>query len=575
MKNQRSEGVRLTQVDHLGHTSFAVSRGETRILIDPIVARKDLGFRDPSFPQWYFDDRNGYAAIFISHGHNDHLHPPSLLSFPIEVPFYFMNESPESCSCEIDEDPHHLLPSLGFKNYQAVDPGKFVELGDGIKVHFLPAQASSEGEEQCCFLIETPDLLMLDAVDIKDDPITRAALEPYRGKVDLAFLPTGQAVQWQGFWNQMDAVQALNFTEWLAPKKVATCGGTVSLHGRALPNTLERYPHDLADWLRVAQQRLPIDQIFTGRPPCRITFREHVLLQTSPVRPLERFKPGPQIDGLQPLLTAFFTGYHPMMPTRRLLWPDEPLDRWLAPLVEIRELVRASEKELGRLLERTNLAINHTPAKILAPTTLRRLLTAGEYGLAARLTTLIPPVPLEADDLLASFFAVAEASIGNADIGKELRNDLLHCAFIDRRMFQIFNLYLQLRRLASFTPEAAGNLRRRHFDELRTDFGRRRPVLGIHHIRLDRHQSKLLRGQELEQESVELLCYAGPAGVYQRPLNALEAWILDSCDGRPADQIAAGIATVLEHPESEVLQAMFEILTRLSNDSVLMVSWSE
>lgn len=573
MENDQDTGDSSTLVEHLGHTSFAVSRGQTRMLIDPIVAGKDLSFRHIACPQWYFDDLGLFAAIFISHGHNDHLHPPSLLGFPVETSFYFMNESAEHCSCPPDEDPHHLLPSLGFHRYQAIDPGKSVALDDGITVHFLPAQASSEGEEQCCFLVETPDLLLLDAVDIKDDKVTRQALEPYRGRIDLAFLPTGQAVQWQGFWNQMDAVQAAGFAEWLAPRQVATCGGTLSLHSRMLPNTLERYPQDLADWQRSALRRLPGERLFPGRPPCRMVYRGHRLETITPVRPHERFSPGSALAP-QPMLTAFFTGYDPAVPTRRLLWPSEPLDRWLGSLAAIRELVRCSEHELSRLLERTAPAINHTPLKALAPATLRRLLEGREYGLAARLTTHLPPPPHEAEELLVSYYAVLDAIVANAGIEAGLRADLAACIWLDRRIFQIFIVYQQLRRLACYSPEDSERLLQQHFEELSDDFELRRPVPGIHHIRLDRHQARLLRGEELAPSQVELLCYPGPAGVFQRPLTAIEQLLLDACDGRTVAAIGDQVGELLGRPAAEVKTALAKLLKRLAADSVLLVDWS-
>jgi L-ascorbate metabolism protein UlaG (beta-lactamase superfamily) len=566
---------RGTYIEHLGHTSFAVYRGGCSLLIDPILARQDLDFRRPTWPRWYTADAGAFQAVLISHGHNDHLHPPSLLGLPESLPIHFMAEDPATCSCPPDEDPYRLLPNLGFEELRPFRPGDRLDFDDGVTVHALPAQASSEGEEQCCFLVETPDVVMLDAVDIKDAPETRAALEPWRGHVDLAFVPTGAALQFQGFWNQMDTIAAVAFCEWLQPAQVATCGGAVSLSERVRPDTLERYPHDLADWLAAAGDRLPGERLQRQRPPCLFVYRDHELTRATPLQPAGR---PPTTNGRvrpQALIAAFFSGYHPRTPTRRNLWPDSPLAEWLGAFGGLRELIRAAEGDLRHLLRRCRLEINRTPAALLAPTTLRRLLDAEAFAAAARISAHVPEPPADPADLETGYFAVVSALLASDEaLDAGLRAELETCLWIDHRMFQLSMLHLRLRPHASYTAEEAARLRAEHVDELAATLDRRRPLLGPHPFRLDRDQARLLTGEALEPEAVGLLCYASPAGVFRHPLNQLEDVVLDLCDGRSFPEIVAEVGAALAMPEDEVRPAVFNLLTSFSRRSILLLDWS-
>ena len=567
--SRRSE----TWIEHLGHTSFAVFRGETRLLIDPIVVREDLDFRRPTCPRWYYDDSSKIDGILISHGHNDHLHPPSLLAFPPDTPIYFMDEDPETCSCHPDEDPHHLLPNLGFHDVHPFRPGEVLEFGDDVKVHIVPAQASSEGEEQCCFVVETPDVLLLDAVDIKDDPETRAALEPFRSRLDFAYLPTGAAYQFQGFWNQMDAIEAIELCRWLEPKRVATCGGSVSLSERVRYDSLERYPQDLADWLTTAGDRLPAEQLFRQRPPCLLLFQEHELTRVTP-KIRNRFEG--RGDDWRPLavVAAFFTGYHPETPSKRWTWPGDPLGPWLEGLAPIRDVIANSHTDLRRLLDRCLLEINHTPLARLAPCLLRRAVRAGSLDLAARLTAHIPPAG-DAEALETSYFAVLHAILqSDEDLSAALRNELETCLWLDRRVFHLTLLAGRLRGLRNVPTELVPGLREQHREELRAHLDQRRPVLDPHPILLSRDQIPLLTDSELEDATHGMVAYANTEGVFFLQLTQIQCLILDLCDGRTFAEMTAALSELLGMDPDEVRDAATHCLIDLAERSILMIDWS-
>ncbi|MDY7228811.1 MBL fold metallo-hydrolase [Hyalangium rubrum] len=563
-----------TWVEHLGHTSFAIRRGPLRLLIDPILVRQDGNFRLPTCPRWLLPESDTIDAVFLSHGHDDHLHPPSLLGLSPETAIYFLDEDPRTCSCA--EGPELLLKSLGFHRVHAFRPGDVIELKEGVRVHIIPAAASTEGEEQCCFLVETPDVLVFDGVDVRDTPVTRDALKPFRGRVDVAFVPTGASLQWQGFWNQMDGVEALGFVRWLEPARVATCGGSLALAARPQVGVLERYPHDLADWLALAAKHLDTRTLITERPPYRLAYQEHRTQGCTPLQPASRRPPpAPEIRRPSALLATVFTGYNPHKPTRLLRWTQAGLAEWLRPFALARDVVSHSHEDLRALVKRCALSANKSPAAVFAPTTLRRLVTGGAWDLAARLTALIPPPPSEPAELEWTFFEVAEALLENAGgIAEPLRGDLRTCQWLDRELFHLLQLVHQMSAFAPLPQSKLAPLREAHDAALRVDLDRRRPMLTPHHLLLDAQQAALLTGEVQPPDVAALLCYADPVGVRRLPLTALEAFVLERCDGRSFGQLVDEVLEQLSMPRAEVHEALQSLLFRLSHSSVLLLDWS-
>ncbi len=565
-----------------------------RVLVDPIIVRQDLEFRRATHPRWYYDDDRGFDAVFISHGHNDHLHPPSLLGLDSATPIYFFDEEAATCSCVDDENPQILLPALGFHDIHAFRDGQSIEVGGGITIHILPARESLEGEEQCCFIIETPDLLMLDAVDIKDAPETRRALKPFRGKLDLAYLPTGAALQFQGFWNQMDAIEAVRLCEWLNPKRVATCGGSLSLSERPRTETLERYPKDLVDWFSTASERLGTDKLLAHRPPVRLRFENHELITSLPVTPSLRFAPRNGLDRPQAPLAAMFTGYHPRWPTKRCYWPGDNLRDWLSALAPLKDLARSSIADLSALLQRCEPKLNKSPFSQLAPTTLRYLNRHQLWDTAAAMSSHIPDPPDDPDDLDLSFFAVVEAILENQSrlsanrsskrsavekaaskkSTSEFRQDLRMCLWIDRHLFQLRRLGLRLSGLASYPAPLAKRLVEEHIQELETTIDQRRPLLGCHHLHLERDQIELYTGEPPNEDVAGLLCYATVDGLKHRQLSQIENHVLGLCDGRTFAELAENVGSDLQIPDDDARPGIFGILAGLSRESVLLVDWS-
>ncbi|ABF86394.1 hypothetical protein MXAN_5174 [Myxococcus xanthus DK 1622] len=562
-----------TFIEHLGHTSFVIQRGPLRVLIDPVLVLRELEFRQPACPAWFFDDLSSVDAVFFSHAHDDHLHPPSLLGLREDVALYFLDRPKPGAAPE--SSARAILTALGFRNLHPFLEGDVVELAQDLRIHILPAQCSGEGEEQCALLVETPDVLALDAVDVTDSPRTREALEAFRGRVDVAFVPTGASVQWQGFWNQMDSVGALAFCDWLKPARIATCGGTLSMAGRPREDRLERYPVDRAHWMAAAVTRAHDSALVPWKPPYRLVYGEHVLERCALLQPGRRFEPARGQRRPQALLTTFFTGYHPSKPIQRWGWGDNnDLVRWLEPFEAIREVVRASTRDLRYLLERCQVSVNKTPAAVLAPRTLRCLVEGKAFELAARLVSLLPSKVSEPTDMDAGYFAAVEAALlSEPALEEPQREDLAACLWMDRGLFHIQCMSRRMKELAR-RDERTEALRASHQSVLRDSLLQRRPVLGPYHLRVTRDLARLLDARPLSPETSEVLCYASPAGIRYQPLSTLEALLLDQCDGRTVAEMVGDVSAALSLPHDDVRSAIFTFLSHLSHESPLVLDWS-
>jgi L-ascorbate metabolism protein UlaG (beta-lactamase superfamily) len=555
-----------TYFEHFGHTSFAVARGGLKLLIDPVLVRQELDFRQATCPEWFFGDPAEFDAIIISHAHDDHLHPPTLLGFPEEMPIYY---------CGNPDDAGRLLSNLGFKNLHRIKSGDVLEFPEDVKVHVIHADQSSEGTEQCCLLVETPDSLILDAVDIKDSAETREALEKFRGKVDLAFVPVGASLQWQGYYNQMDSIHAVSFCEWLAPAKVAPCGGTLSFSQKPRIGTIERYPTDFADWLSIAGRNLNPDQLLRQRAPFRLQYSGGELLRCVPVLAASTYRPRNGTPRPQALLTTFFTGYDPQFASKRIAGRNFDLAAWIKSLDLIREVIANSEPTLCDLIRRCDPTLNRTPAATLLPSMMRHLVKNGEYELAAKLTAFLPKAADGQVGLELSFFALAEALIENTPgISHDLAADLRACLWIDRGKYQLLNVHRDLAKLGRLPEAQAQGLANEHIEELHKTIHKRRPMLAVNHLWLDAELIPLATGAPRNQEQEALLYYSNLAGVQQLPLSPFEANLLRLCDGRTFPEITEEFAGQLKVDGTEVEAALFGLLSHLTRQSVLLIDWN-
>ena len=100
-----SKGTRL---EHFAHTTFRVGRNGSYVLIDPILVHRSPNLREPGSPEWLLPGADGIDVLFVTHAHDDHLHPPTLLGLPRNTQCYAFGE-----------EAVEQLAGLGFKKIVA------------------------------------------------------------------------------------------------------------------------------------------------------------------------------------------------------------------------------------------------------------------------------------------------------------------------------------------------------------------------------------------------------------------------------------------------------------------------
>lgn len=549
-----------TRVDHLGHTTFRLSCAGQTILIDPVLVLPGLRFREHRTPEWWFPGGERIDAVFISHAHSDHLHPPSLLGLPRDTPVF-----------AYETEAVNELEQLGFTRLTTLVADEAVRLDETLTVRVIPASASGEGTLQCAFLIETPDATVLDLVDAPDTERTRKALEPWRGSIDLAFVPTGASLQWQGYWNQMDTVRAAELSRWLGAATVAPCGGALSAHGPRALGLLERYPSDRADWYAVGAHAVGIERLIRWRTPFFLLYRNHELVRSGPL-PQADFSNSAKLFETQALVATFFAGFDPRSSLQRLA--SESLELHVQAWAPARAAIGESGPLLGQLLERCHSSAHASPAARLAPRTLRRLCLDGETALAGRIAAVLPE-SASPFDLALSFFDVVEAVIRSAPrLAAEQRREVLTCLGLDRVMSALGREAVEMKRLSHLAPESADGLAREHVERLRADVDCRRPVLSANLLRIQRADIALLLDQPVSNEVASCLVVATPQGVRFVTLREDEDEILRQCDGRTVAEISDDMARQLGAEPETARAGLVELLMRLTRISIHLIDWS-
>jgi L-ascorbate metabolism protein UlaG (beta-lactamase superfamily) len=551
-------------IDHFGHTTFRLRQRGRQILVDPLLIRSSLRLREPGPPAWLIPDAAATDAVVISHGHDDHLHPASLVGLPADTRLFAYGDS----ACR-------KLAALGFRRVTTLRPHERIELTEDTWVTPLAAAASIEGTEQCALLFETPAATILDGVDVRDTAGLRAELAPHRGRVDVAFLPTAGSLQWQGLCNQMDAREAAHLAAWLGAGLVATCGGALSGTAPARPGALERYPSDRADWYAACQGVVEPERILWRAPPVRLRYRDHRLIAASSLA-ARRVGRVERCLTVQPAVAAYFTGYQPSSPTRR--FPARAPDfvrEFLLAWVPYRDALQAARGQLATLIRRCDPSAHQTAAAALLVATLSWLRRRQDWSLAGRLSAILPDLGPRASDPDEPVFAAAEAI---------LRDSLGHdhpelsageaCLAFDRAVRLLQLEAWQMAEQAGLDGERARVGRAEYLEDLRRTRAQRRPALGPNHLLIDAADEELLTGRPpAEGHARGRLFFATPSGVASIPLDETRWTVLGLCDGRTVAEIADALAGDLTAEHDEAERAVLEFLAGLTAQSIHLVQW--
>jgi L-ascorbate metabolism protein UlaG (beta-lactamase superfamily) len=556
-----------TTLVHHGHTFLTVQCGDVVLAVDPVLVRRDLAFGDPAAPGWAAPI-GAIDAVVLSHSHDDHLHPPSLLGLAPETPIHF----PAVCRRATS-----VLRGLGFTALHPYDTGDDIHLSPAMTVTPIPAEPSVEGTPQFALVVRTDDVTVLDAVDLRDSATTTEALECWRGKLDLAFVPAASSLQWEGGWNQMDVVSAVAFCEWLGAPLVGVCGGALSMAQARAHGRIARYPTDVADWRAHAAERLPSTRVIPHRPPYRLVYEKGALARSGPVAPNHRGRALRAPSGVHAVTATAFTGYDVRCPTRKLSVRPFHASGWAPGWDDVRPQLARSRPELECLLRRCDPAQHLTPAALVVPCTLRWLLRHDRADVAADLVAACPAPAGDLVDVELTLYSLVEAIVQHAALPSEaLRDELLRCVALDRGLYGLYTVQDQMREAAY--PGAGGpELIEEQLRTIQATVHRRRPILDRNHMLVTKADLPLLEGVvpvPAGGTAAAALLYPTSGDVFAVILSTLEWTLLQLCDGRTVDEITAATVEWLSVPPDHLDAQLFDLLGRLTHASALLVDWS-
>jgi L-ascorbate metabolism protein UlaG (beta-lactamase superfamily) len=165
-----------TQITYLGHSTLLIRSRGTNILTDPVLRSRVTFLRRSSPPAAHADWRSA-NVVLISHLHFDHLDFPTLRQMDGSQRFL------------IPRGAAPLLAKAGFRNYQEVEVGEIVQVGDvSIRVTFAQHSRSrfpGGPQADCIGFVIIGDHSVYYPGDTRLFP----GMDAIAGKLDIAFLP--------------------------------------------------------------------------------------------------------------------------------------------------------------------------------------------------------------------------------------------------------------------------------------------------------------------------------------------------------------------------------------------------
>lgn len=157
------------QISRILHAGYLFRCDEAQIVFDPLF-ENPFSRNGYAYPAVEFDHaairREKFAAVFISHYHDDHFSLESLDHFDRDTPIYMFT---------VFEELLELLRELGFRHVQALDLNVPIQVGP---FRVIPRRAL-DADVDSLFQIEAAGRKILNVVDswIDDDTLARLSKE--------------------------------------------------------------------------------------------------------------------------------------------------------------------------------------------------------------------------------------------------------------------------------------------------------------------------------------------------------------------------------------------------------------
>ena len=164
-------------VSPVGHATVQIVSAAARVLTDPWLSQFLYGLRRAVAPAIADEDLARVSCVLLSHGHRDHLHPPSLLRLPKEA----LVISPPGFAKQ--------LSRLGFPQVVELAPDESCQHGD-LTITAVPARHEGGGGRGCTangYVLQSPDVAVFFAGD--SGYFSGFADVGRRFRPDLALLP--------------------------------------------------------------------------------------------------------------------------------------------------------------------------------------------------------------------------------------------------------------------------------------------------------------------------------------------------------------------------------------------------
>ena len=166
-------------VNPVGHATVQIVSAKARIVTDPWLTQFLYGLRRATAPGIHADDLARVTCILLSHGHHDHLHPPSLRMLPKEA----LVVSPPGFAKK--------LSRLGFPQVVELAADESCQHGD-VTITAVPARHEGGGGAHSSangYVIQSPAVAVFFAGDT--GYFSGFADIGHRFRPDLCLLPIG------------------------------------------------------------------------------------------------------------------------------------------------------------------------------------------------------------------------------------------------------------------------------------------------------------------------------------------------------------------------------------------------